>query len=80
MGTMRWRGDTADYRTIMSIINSPPLPQQPTIRRLSQVQIPGQVPGLLRTDEMDQADRTLKMLIGRDILVVCTRGTVIREA
>lgn len=64
----------------MSIIDSPPSAQQLVVRRLRWGNLPGHVPGFLGTDKMHHTDRTLEVLIGRDVLVVCARRAVIREA
>lgn len=63
----------------MSIVNSPPSPQQLIVRRIKRKHLSGQIPGLLGTDEMNQTDGTLEMFIGRNILVICAWGTVIRK-
>lgn len=64
----------------MSIVDSPPPAQQLVIRRLGWGNLPGHIPRFLGTDEMHHTDRTLEVLIGRDVLVVCAGCAVIREA
>lgn len=64
----------------MLIVNSPPSPKQLVIRRLERDDLPRQIPRLLRPNEMDETDGTLEMLVRRDVLVVSTRGAIIREA
>lgn len=64
----------------MSIIHSPPLPKQLVVRRLQRNHLPGQIPRLLRTDEMDQADSTLEMPVRWNVLVVGAGRAIIREA
>lgn len=64
----------------MPIINRPPFPQQLIVRRLQRDNLPRQIPRLLGTNEMNEADSTLEMLVGRNVLVVRTRRAIIREA
>lgn len=64
----------------MPIIDSPPSAKQLIVRRLQRNNLPGQIPGFLRSDEMEKADGALKMSVRRYVLIISTRSAIISEA
>lgn len=64
----------------MLIINRPPPPQQLIIRGINRIHLSRHMPRLRGTNEMDHADGTLEVSVGRNILIIGTGRAIIREA